>query len=291
MLQRYRKLIYWSLGLLCALALVSAGMFLLSRRAEDTRVIFLDIGQGDATLISEGSNQILIDGGPNGTLLLERLGAHMPFWDRTIETVIATHPDEDHINGLVDVMDQYNVEHMIMTGAQKDSKTFSALMESLAHYNVDVINAFFGHTITFPSGAEYRIVYPFDRVAADATGDWNAMSVSGVFTTGNEKFFLGGDLPSEQEELLPLSDEITVLKASHHGSKSSTSNFFLSQIVPRDTVISAGKDNRYSHPAQEVLDRLNAANIKILRTDEMGTIQYICPQDQDSCEIKVDRMQ
>ena len=290
MQQRYRKAVYTTLAIFIALTVICAGMIMLARRAEDTRVIFFDIGQGDATLISEGSNQILIDGGPNGTLLLERLGAHMPFWDRTIETVIATHPDEDHINGLVDVMDQYKVEHMIMTGAQKDSKTFIALAESLERYNVDVIDAFFGHTIVFPSGAEYRIVYPFDRVASDATGDWNAMSVSGVFHSGNEKFFLGGDLPSEQEELLPLTDEITVLKASHHGSKSSTSDAFLSQIMPRDTVISAGKENRYGHPAQEILDRLNSSNIKIFRTDEMGTIQYICSRDKGMCEIKVDRM-
>lgn len=291
MLQRYRKLVYWSLGLACALALVSAGMFFLSRKTEDTRVIFLDVGQGDATLISEGSNQILIDGGPNGTILLERLGASMPFWDRTIETVIATHPDEDHINGLVDVLNQYNVQHMIMTGAQKDSKTFQALAESIDHYDVDVIDAFYGHTITFPSGAEYRIVYPFDRVAADATGDWNAMSVSGVFHVGNERFFLGGDLPAEQEDLLPLTDEITVLKASHHGSKSSTSAEFLSRILPRDTVISAGADNRYNHPAQEILDRFDGEGVTVFRTDEMGTIQYVCPQDQSACEIKVDHIQ
>lgn len=291
MLQRYRKLIYWSLGLVCALALVSAGMFLLSRRAVDTRVVFIDVGQGDATLISEGSNQILIDGGPSGTLLLERLGAHMPFWDRTIETVIATHPDEDHINGLVDVLEYYTVEHMIMTGAQKDSQTFDALAEAIDHYSVDVIDAYHGHRITFPSGAEYSIIYPFDHVDAEATGDWNAMSVSGVFTVGHERFFIGGDLPSEQEDLLPLSTDITVLKASHHGSKSSTSTDFLSQITPRDTVISAGVNNRYGHPAEEVLQRLDATDTNILRTDTMGTIAYQCSRSEESCTIEVDRME
>lgn len=291
MLVRYRKAVYTTLAIFFVLTLICAGMIMLARRAEDTRVTFLDIGQGDATLISEGSNQILIDGGPNGTLLLERLGAHMPFWDRTIETVIATHPDEDHINGLVDVLAQYHVEQIMMTGAQKDSKTFAALSDMINRNNIDVIEAYYGHTITFPSGAEFSIVYPFDHVDADSSGDWNAMSVSGIFHVGNEHFFLGGDLPQDQENLLPLTDEITVLKASHHGSKSSTSDKFLSRITPRDTVISAGKDNRYKHPSQEVLDRFTVADIKIFRTDEMGTIQYVCPQDQDLCEIKVDRMQ
>ncbi len=287
---RYRKTIYTMFAIFFAFTLICAGMIVLARRAEDTRVTFFDIGQGDAILISEGSNQILIDGGPNGTLLLERLGAYMPFWDRTIETVIATHPDEDHINGLVDVITQYNVEQIMMTNAQKDSKTFVALSDMIDRNNIDVIEAYYGHTITFPSGAEFSIVYPFDHVDTDSSNDWNAMSVSGIFRVGDEQFFLGGDLPRDQEDLLPLTDEITVLKASHHGSKSSTSDKFLSRIMPRDTVISAGKDNRYGHPVQEVLDRFSTADVKILRTDEMGTIQYICSESKASCTIEVDRM-
>jgi len=248
-----------------------------SQRFARTQISFLDIGQGDATLISEGSYQILIDGGPDGRKLLEEVGRQMPFWDRTIELVIATHPDSDHIDGLVDLVQNYSVTEFWGVQIERDTSVFAALERNLRNRHVRVRHPERGWKVTLPSGASLDVIYPFvaDDVVAFADEPNNA-SISAIFTAGTDKFFLAGDLHKEVEELLPVSDEITVLKASHHGSSTSTSQTLLNRLTPRDVVISAGRGNRYNHPRDEVVSRVEKSVENIYRTDLDGTIHYEC---------------
>ena len=280
----HRPLIYGSLCILLFLCAVATAAALHSRATQHTRVHFFDVGQGDAILISEGNNQILIDGGPDGTKLLEHLGRAMPLWDRTIEVVIATHPDRDHIDGLVDVLAHYHVDVMVMTRAQKQNEIFDALLLHLHQKNITVYEALRDYVLRLPSGADFRVVYP-ERGVPTTPRDVNDVSVAGLFTIGDEQFFLGGDLSSEQEDKLPLNNAITVLKVGHHGSDSSTSDTFVKKIRPRDAIVSAGKNNRYGHPAPEVVLRLTNHGVRIFDTATHGSIVYTCTQHGGGCTI------
>ncbi len=265
---------------LCALTLYELNRF------APVQVAFLDVGQGDAILITEGSYQILIDGGPDGRVLLEEIGRYMPLWDRTVELVIATHPDSDHIDGLVDLVQNYNVEQFWGIDLRRQTNVFAALERNLRNREVLVQYPERGWHVLLPSGAKLEIIYPF--VAGDVVGfadEPNNASIAAIFTTADEKFFLGGDLHSAVEDLLPIDRSVTVLKSSHHGSGTSTSQYFLNRTMPRDVIISAGKDNRYNHPKDEVLDRIRRSVKNVYRTDHQGSIVYRC---LDFCTVSHD---
>lgn len=284
---RNRKVIYFVLASLFVLSLVLGGIVFV-QRSQALKVVFLDVGQGDAILIEQGSSQVLIDGGRDGKLLLEKLGRYIPFWDRQIEAVIATHPDADHIGGLVDAIRTYTVQNFLETNAQSDSQTFQVLQNVIRNQNISVIEPQEGVAIKFPEGAELDVLYPFGPIVAADPKNTNQYSVVAKLATGQNKFLFTGDLPREQEaELIKNNIDVAadVLKVGHHGSKYSTSAQFLDAVKPETAIISVGKNNTYGHPNQEILDRLKADNIKILRTDESGDIAYNCQNIKNSCVL------
>lgn len=246
------------------------------------RVVFLNVGQGDAFLLSFGSEQILIDSGRSGKELLHRLSRHMPFWDRTIEAVIATHPDADHIGGFPALFRAYKVERVFTTGAVGDSETALLFQEEIVRATgrqPDVL--FRGGELSFPEQGKLFIRYPITPLPPD-TKDTNAGSLVARFVYGKTSFLFTGDLPRE-ETVLADEESVTVLKAAHHGSRYSTSDAFLEQVLPKETIISVGK-NSYGHPAEEVLERLRVRQITIRRTDRDGDIVYVCALD--SCSVR-----
>lgn len=266
-----------SLLVLISLALMGALFFWHLRIIEQrTEIVFLNVGQGDAILISQGRYQVLIDGGRSSKELLGRLGRHVPFWDRKIEVVMATHPDADHIGGLPALLRTYRVDHVLTTGAESETETSrlfqEAAVKALGHQPTPV---FRGAKITFPQGGELLVEYPRQTIAGIVPDtDTNAGSIVARFTYGETSFLLTGDLPRE-ETVLPDEAPVTVLKAAHHGSKYSTSEAFLRLVQPKEVVISVGK-NSYGHPAPDVLDRLRAFGSIIHRTDEEGDVSYSC---------------
>ncbi len=278
-----RKIIYGSIAIGMCVVIVSGVIIYHIMHFNDVKISFLDIGQGDATLISKGSQQILIDGGPDSTVLLEQLGKQLPFWDRNIEIVIATHSDGDHIDGLIGVFENYSVDQFWHTNAGKDTSIHRALMHQVKN-EADIMDiiAYRGLEAMIDVNTRLSVIYPFDSDVSDID-DINDASIATILYVGDEIFYLGGDLSSEIEDVLPIDDEITVVKASHHGSKSSTSEIFLNKTKPRDVITSAGKDNRYGHPHFDVLNRLESMDINIFRTDTDGTIIYNC--NNDSCNI------
>lgn len=285
----YRKSIYGILLSLLALAIVLGIIISYSLHSRDLKVIFLDVGQGDAILISQGGNQILIDGGKSGKTALEKLGKYIPFWDRTIEVLVATHPDQDHIGGLIDVAKTYNIETVLETGAKSDSQTFKAWEEEINKKPARKVEAMKGAVVKFPGGSEAKILYPFSPVNPEDKSNSNQYSVVIKLTMGENSFLFTGDLPAGQE--LPLMDsqvdiKSDILKVAHHGSKYSTSDEFLGAVRPAEAVISAGKNNTYGHPAEEVLERLRKRGIKIWRTDESGDIEYKCKNENEKCEVE-----
>ncbi len=280
-----RKLTYSVLILMLLLAVILAFIILHGKKGE-MRVVFLDVGQGDSILISQGSKQILIDGGKDGKLLLEKLGRHIPFWDRKIEAVIETHPDADHIGGLIEIFRTHEISAVMKTNARSESQTFKALEEAVAAEGSQIVEAQVGQKIILSEDAQVEIIFPFEKIVEN-TKDTNAGSVVMRLSFGENSFLLTGDLPGEQEkEILARGIDIKsdVLKVSHHGSKYSSSDDFLDRVAPRDAIVSVGKNNSYGHPHADILKRLMQRGISVFRTDERGDIIYECQSPTLKCK-------
>ncbi len=238
-------------------------------------VSFLDIGQGDAILIeAPNGNQMLIDGGPNKSVL-RGLGRHLPWYDRFIDVVVATHPDADHVGGLPFVLERFKVGAVLEPGVSSDTATYTWFEREIREQNISRVLARRGMKVVLDDDVTFTILYP-DR---DTVGmETNEASVIGELEYGSTSFLLTGDASAKIENALVYQDssrlQATVLKAGHHGSKTSTSQSFLDQVTPQYVVISAGVDNRYGHPHQEVVSRLQGAGAAILSTAISGDVTF-----------------
>ncbi len=268
------KLLLLSLAVIALMGgLLLWHLSLLSKQAE---VLFLNVGQGDAILIIDGSHQILIDGGRSGRELLARIGRHVPFWDRQIELVIATHPDADHIGGFPALLRTYRVLQVMTTGAESETETSRLFQEAIRERTGGPpLQVFRGTEVQLPSGGVLRIEYPLAPInGVTPDGDTNEGSIVSRFTYGETSFLFTGDLPREERVLVDEAP-VTVLKVAHHGSKHSSSATFLNQIRPKEAVVSVG-ENSYGHPDPGVLGRLEALGAIIRRTDQVGDVVYRC---------------
>ncbi|MFH0846082.1 MAG: ComEC/Rec2 family competence protein [Patescibacteria group bacterium] len=240
-------------------------------------IAFLDVGQGDAIFIeSPSGKQILLDGGPNGKVLRE-LSQLMPFYDRTINILIASHPDADHIGGFPEVFKNYEIGEYFNSGVLCDTALCEVLDENIRDEEIEKKILTRGQVIDLGDGAYLEILFP-DRDATNFETNLASLVIKLVY--GKNSFLLMGDSPKSIEDYLSRLDgnppagglDVDVLKLGHHGSKTSSGEYFLGLTSPELAIISVGADNRYGHPSQEVLDSLNNLEIKTLRTDEQGTL-------------------
>jgi competence protein ComEC len=244
-------------------------------------VVICDVGQGDAILLRMPSQaQILIDGGPDKKVL-ECLSRYMPFWDRSLDAVILTHPHADHLTGLIDVVDRYHLNGFYIETVKTDSDSQKLLEAKLAGKNLSAKDLNKGDILNDKSGVKIKILFPKQNEASEivhntSIKNLNDTSVVALLTYGNFSMLLTGD--AENLVLSRVTDEagdIDVLKVPHHGSKNGMSSELLDKIKPEVAVISAGEGNRYGHPARESLDLLSKAKTKIYRTDINGEIEII----------------
>lgn len=242
------------------------------------QISFLDVGQGDALFIQGPTGvQVLIDGGPDRSVVRELPRVMGPL-DRSIDLMIETHPDKDHIAGLSDVLETYQVNSFLSPGLPSDTNVYARLVESLQHETgIASYVAKRGQRIHIGGGAYADILYPNKDVShLRATND---ASIVLRVVYGSTSFMLTGDLPSTIEDVLVRENSpdllhSDVLKAGHHGSRYSTDALWLSVVRPRVAVISAGKGNTYGHPAPEVLARLRTAGTEVVSTMDEGTITF-----------------
>lgn len=241
------------------------------------KVSFLDVGQGDAILIQTPSGKsMLIDGGPNNNIL-EKIIKETSYFDRTIDVMEETHPDADHITGLIPVLEKFNVKEIILSYAKSDTKIFNDLNNHIKNEQSETHVAQSGDIIDFHDGVIVKVIYPASNYIVKKN-DTNDASVSVEVIYGDESFLLTGDLPSTEEQKLisgGLTKNITVYKAGHHGSKYSSGELLLTYIKPEYSIISAGKDNKYGHPNIEAIERLQKYSKEILSTIDRGTISFI----------------
>jgi len=239
-------------------------------------VSFLDVGQGDAIFIESPSGvQVLVDGGP-GRSVLRRLGRSMGFFDRNLDVVIATHPDADHIGGLPDVLERYDVSFILDPGVVHDTGFYDEFVRRAREEdNAEYITARRGQVINLGDGAYLRILFPDRDVRGVETNDG---SIVAQLVYGETKVLLSGDAPKSLERYVTFLDGVSlhsdVLKAGHHGSHTSSDEMFVGFVSPKYAVFSRGCDNRYGHPHAEVLETLDRFEIETLDTCKLGTITF-----------------
>jgi competence protein ComEC len=241
----------------CALV-ASAGFIALPQPRHTLDVTMLDVGQGDAILIETPSGQdILVDGGP-GAAVTRELGDEMPWLDRSIDLVVVTHPQADHAMGLLDVLDRYDVGRVIAGPYDGDSFVARALIDAARDEGAAYDRVTAGTTIDLGDGIVLEVLAPAADAPASSNPNNDALVVRLVWR--DVSFLLASDIEAPAERALvergaPLRS--TVLKVAHHGSATSSMRSFLDAVQPEVALISAGTDNRYGHPAPDVIDRLD----------------------------------
>lgn len=238
-------------------------------------VSFLDVGQGDSIFIeSPNGTQVLVDGGI-GRVVLGPLGKVMPFYDRDINLVIGTHPDTDHIGGLVEVLRTYVVDIYMAPDVDHDTPAQSEIDRLIEVENITLISASSGQAIDLGGGAFLYILFPHPQFSSAETNDY---SIVAKLVYGNTSILLTGDstifVESQLVDIFGGELDSDILKVGHHGSKTSTSEKFIDVVTPSYAIISAGCDNRYGHPDESVVERLQEKSIEILDTCEDGTIKF-----------------
>jgi competence protein ComEC len=241
-------------------------------------VIFFNVGQGDSIFIETPiRHQILIDGGPSPKII-EKLAKEIPFWDRTIDLIILTHPEKDHITGLLEVLKRYKVENILWTGIVRDIPEYKEWLSLLEKEKANSKIAKAGQKISCENCQwKIEIFYPFESLEGGEFEDSNNTSIVSKLIFGNSSFLFTGDIYKDVEESLILTSfdlNSKILKVAHHGSKTSTSEKFLEKVSPEIAIISVGENN-YGHPNKEVLEILEKYGIRVLRTDREGDIKII----------------
>ena len=219
----------------------------------------------------------MIDGGPDNKIL-SKLGEVMPFYDKDIDVLVASHPHADHIVGLIDVLARYDVKNIVEAKESYNSAEYQAWEDVIAEEDTKEIEAISGKIIDIGDGVTLTILYPFESVAGIETKTPHDDGVVVMLRYGEFEVILTGDMETKVERRLIMEGydlDADVLKVGHHGSKTSSSEEFLSAVSPEVAVIQVGVKNRYGHPSPEVLERFENYDIKYYRNDLNGDIKLI----------------
>lgn len=259
---------------------------------KDTKIVFCDVGQGDATYIRiKNSIDMLIDAGPDNSVLT-CLGKYMPFYDHTIEIALLTHPDKDHLFGFVEVVKRYSIKTFFINPINKDSETFRSFLKAAQDKHISftfpvqgdlfkiagVRLLFYWPTQSF---IDNQIRWSDDTIWGNPLAETNDFSFITLLQMGNQSILSTGDTSpsvlntlSEDPFFLSTVPDVSILKVPHHGSQNGLTRKFLELADPRVSMISVGKRNSYGHPSKSVLDMFEATNRIYLRTDKEGSIVF-----------------
>lgn len=252
----------------------------------ETRVFFFNVGQGDSILIEKDKYQILIDGGPDDTIL-RKLGEAMPMQDRKIETVILTHPHADHLTGLREVLDRYEIEKIYFTNILYDSNGYTEFTNKLKEKKIDYEVPEIGEELNPFENSKLIFLWPGKMYDGKTIENANDSSEMVQFCYFQQCLLLTGDIETtgqvkmfQKLKEMNLNINSDILKIPHHGSVNGTDQILLDIIKPKYAVIEVGADNKYGHPHATVLDLLQKNNIKIYRTDRDGDIKFILSEGE-----------
>ena len=274
----YRLPKKWALGILLVAASLTWVAVLATPDRRQLEVSFLDVGQGDAILIeTPAGQQILIDGGPDADRVCLELGKNLSFWDKSLDLVVLTHPHDDHVTGLVGVVQRYTVGQVLESGFELDTPAYEEWRRLTEEKDIQRSIARAGQQIDLGEGIRLEIIYPQKEFLEGTESDGNNNSVVLRLVWKEVSFLFTGDIDEEAERAILYSDQwyeldSTVLKIAHHGSSQATSSQSLAAVDPEVAVICVGEGNDFGHPSDETLAKLDG--MKLYRTDEQGTINF-----------------
>lgn len=260
---------------------------------EYLHVSILDVGEGDAILIQNGTQNILIDGGPSPQALCSGLSAKLRFWDRKIDLVILTHPHLDHLSGLIEVLKRYQVKQAIFPNSVSNSPAYQEWLNLIKAKQIPFTPGRSGQKINLTNHSGLEILNPPDLTASELDNDLENNGIVVRLSRDHISFLFTADIaqPAESKMLEEKANlKSTILKVAHHGSNSSSSAGFLAVNQPRFAVISAGADNQFGHPGEQTLARLEkrvGSETNIYRTDKSGAIEFTT--DGEKLWVKTDR--
>lgn len=237
-------------------------------------VSFYDVGQGDSALIRtpDGYN-ILVDGGPNNKVS-DYLNRDLPINDREIDLVILTHPQSDHMFGLIEVVKRFRVKKILTSNATPTSSDYKLWKDSVKNKGLALNFVQAGDSVTLPDQVTIRFNWP-NTVEEQKVSDPNEASIVFTLSYNDLDILMTGDADSKVQPYTGTFNDIEVLKVPHHGSKTALKESFIKEIKPKVSIISAGRNNRYGHPRPELLKQLEEVKTRIFRTDEKGTIKIV----------------
>ncbi|MEA3295658.1 MAG: ComEC/Rec2 family competence protein [Patescibacteria group bacterium] len=279
-----KKFVVYILCALVFLNILAWNVVLNNGSSRLLELVFFDIGQGDAIFIETPRKyQILIDGGPD-SLIIEKLAREMDFGDNAIDLIILTHPDSDHITGLIDVLERYKVDNIIYTGVAKNTIKYKKFKDLIEKQDAKIIIAKHGQRIKLGQ-VVLDILYPFENLYNKEISNVNNTSVVARMSFKENSFLFTGDIVEKGEKEI-LEKQILldsdVLKTAHHGSKTSSSREFIEAVSPEIAVIQCERNNRFGHPHLETMEIFKEFGVKVFRTDIDGDIRIIA----DGAKIK-----
>lgn len=235
-------------------------------------VHYLNIGQGDSTLIiTPDRKTILIDGGESGSVIFE-LSEVLPAWVKKIDIMMITHTDLDHLGGMLEVINRYEVGVVYFNAPEEKGFTVAYFIDQLSELEIPLVEIFADDDQIIGCCVEIDFLWPVRPEELNL--DPNDTSLSFMLKYKGFTTYMAGDLSYKYEEkiLAGKKYDVDVMKASHHGSKTSSSQSMLKRLNPETAIISCGVDNKFGHPHQEVLDALDEEGVSIIRTDLAGRI-------------------
>lgn len=275
MLKTLKKIFFLGLFFTAILVILA----LLSYPDRYLHIWFLNVGQGDATLIKTPSNHyFLIDGGPSDQVVNE-LGKILPFWQRKIDAVLLTHPQADHMSGLIDVMKRFQVQRVLINPIKNDTAEWREFFQLVRDKQV-LLRHFWQSELIIDNDIIIEGLWPPpERLGSPISdADLNALSQISLLKFGNFRALLLGDselgLENPALEFFPW-ERVNLMKIPHHGSKNALSSQSLNRLLPKVGIISVGQGNSYNLPNKETIEFLEKSDVKVLRIDEMGTIEVV----------------
>jgi len=278
--QKFYKILL-ILGIIAVLATLPA-YWLTYQAASGLEVDFLDVGYGDAILIKTPYGQnILIDGGPDSSVI-KGLAENLAWWDKKIDLMVLTHPHDDHVTGLIEVIKRYKVKKVLYTGVSYDNPNYLAWLELIRDYRqgglsgkIPLIIIDRPQVIKLGENCQLQIIYPRASLLGQEVDNLNNSSIVAKLVYKQVKFLLTGDIEAEIERQL-VDNRVdlgaNVLKVGHHGSDTSSGQEFLQEVGPEVAVIQVGA-NDFNLPSRRVLKRLERRGIQIFRNDLDGTVK------------------
>ncbi len=239
---------------------------------------FYDVGQGDSVFIrTPAGYKIVVDGGPNNKVV-NYLDKELALWDRKIDLLVLTHPQADHLFGLVEVVKRFKIGKLLISGVDNDTNLYKLWMKTLKEIGINPIIVTQSSTISLSDTVNFGVVWPKEE--KPQVSDLNEACIVMKVSYGNFDALLTGDADQKVQPYGSSLSEVEVLKVPHHGSKTAMSDEFVSLIKPQVSVISLGKNNSYGHPGKSTLEQLQKIKSKIFRTDQNGTIEIVSDGDR-----------